>query len=222
MWDGGGGDTRGAGRVQWRIRPTGATRHRGGRGADADDDGRAGDHRRAGHRPARHCAASGTVSTAQAPQRLTDASRLRLDGIGPLRVGMTLAQASGATGMDVRVTSQDFGNGCRYAEADGGPAGLAFMVFNGRIVRIDVNGEPQPSPIATLSGIRVGSTEADVMAAYPGRIRVTGNAYLEDGHDLVYTASDSALGLIFVTDGQRVLSFRSGEAGPVSAIEGCL
>jgi hypothetical protein len=163
-----------------------------------------------------------TPTTTRPANRLTSGSRLRLDGIGAVEIGMTLEQASAATGMNVRITSQDFGTDCRYAEADGGPEGLAFMVISGRIVRIDVTREPVGSPITTLSGVGVGDTHDQVQAAYPGRIDVRPNAYSENGRDLVYRASDPALSLIFVTEGGRVNSFRSGQAGPVSAIEGCL
>jgi hypothetical protein len=163
-----------------------------------------------------------TPASARRAEQLTDSSRLRLDGIGAIDIGMTLEEASAATGMNVRIVSEDFGTGCRYAAAAGGPTGLSFMVVAERIVRIDVGGGQEPSPIKTLSGISVGSSEDEVMAAYPGRIQVTPNAYSDTYHDLVYNSSDPTLGLIFVTDGERVISFRSGQAGPVSAIEGCL
>jgi hypothetical protein len=164
------------------------------------------------------------TTTTRPAERLTSGSRLRVDGIGPLTVGMSLSQASAAAGTTVGLTSADFGTGCRYAEAAKGPTGLSFMVVGGRIVRFDVGGPPDqpPSTIATLSGIRVGSSENDVMAAYPGRIRVTGHPYLETGHYLIYTPANRALSLVFETDGRRVTSFRSGQAAAVSAIEGCL
>lgn len=139
---------------------------------------------------------------------------------------MTLAEASAATGQDVRVTTPDYGTDCRYAEADGGPAGLAFMVIGGRIVRIDAfMDQSGPSVVRTLSGIGLGSSEADVLAAYPGRVEVSGHPYLETGRYLVFTPTDPAYGafsMIFASDGERVTSFRSGETDAVGAIEGCL
>ncbi len=59
------------------------------------------------------------------------------------------------------------------------------------------------------------------MAAYPGRIEVTGHPYVETGHYLRYRSPDPALGLICETDGRRVTSFRSGRADALEAIESC-
>ena len=159
--------------------------------------------------------------------RLSDTSRLRLDGIGPVRVGMTPAEASIAAHTTIRVTGPDIGTDCRYAQAADGPVGLAFMVVGGRIVRVDVWASPPhpgPSPVATLSGAHLGSGEDEVKALYPGRIKVTQHPYLQTGHYLVYTPQDAAdrdFSLIFETDGQRVTSFRSGYARNVGQIEGC-
>ena len=160
-----------------------------------------------------------------APERLSESSRLRLDGIGPVTVGMTLDEASAAAGMPLRIVpnSDRVGTGgCAYARPEGGPTGLSFMVLNGRIARIDVGGN---SAIRTLSGIGPGSTEAEVHATYPGRISAQPNPYSghRGGRDLLYQPDDGSrhLGLLFQTDGGRVGSFRSGLHGAVMAPEGC-
>ena len=160
-----------------------------------------------------------------APERLSESSRLRLDGIGPVTVGMTLDEASAAAGMPLRIVpnSDRVGTGgCAYARPEGGPTGLSFMVLNGRIARIDVGGN---SAIRTLSGIGPGSTEAEVQATYPGRISAQPNPYSghRGGRDLLYQPDEGSrhLGLLFQTDGGRVSSFRSGLYGAVMAPEGC-
>ena len=159
-----------------------------------------------------------------APDRLSESSRLRLDGIGPVAVGMTLDEASAAAGMPVRMIpdSNVAGSGrCAYARPEGGPEGLSFMVLDGRIARVDVVN----SRIRTVSGVGTGSTEADVQATYPGRVRVEPNPYTghRGGRDIVYVADAASahLGLLFEADGGRVRSFRSGLLGAVMAPEGC-
>lgn len=159
-----------------------------------------------------------------APERLSASSRLRLDGIGPVLVGMTLEEASAAAGMQFGIipNSDRAGTGtCAYARAEGGPEGLQFMVINSRIARIDVGN----SSIRTLSGIGTGSTEAEVQATYPDRIQVQPNPYTghRGGRDLVYVPDEGSrhLGLLFETNNGRVTSFRSGLVGAVMAPEGC-
>jgi hypothetical protein len=158
----------------------------------------------------------------QAPaERLTQASRMTLDGIGPVKVGMTLAEASAAAGAPLEVMPSPT-EGCAHARPAGGPEHVMFMVVDGKVVRVEAG-----PGITTLSGIGVGSTEAEVLATYPGQIRVEPNPYQghRGFHTLVYTPADPAFaqyGLIFETNGERVTSFRSGFAGPVAWIEGCL
>src|SRR5688500_214974 len=134
-------------------------------------------------------AAPASTTTTTAPG-LSDESRLVFDGIGPIKVGMTLAEASAAAGQPVEIDPGYVLDGCAYAEVKGGPQGLLLMVLRDketdpwRIVRIDVD---DGSRIATLSGIRIGATEADVKRIYgePGRtgkITVENHEYVEGGH----------------------------------------
>lgn len=166
---------------------------------------------------------SSTVTSTTAPDaQLTAASRLRLDGIGPVRVGMTLAEASRVTGkrLSVDADSGPDAYSCGFARPPGGPD-VAFMVIDGRIRRVDVG---ERSRTATVSGVRVGASETEVGRTYKGRINVRPHPYRPTGHYLVYESpepSQRGLLLIFETDGAKVTSFRAGERGAVEAPEGC-
>jgi hypothetical protein len=175
-----------------------------------------------------------TTTTSTAPTTtttapgLSEASRLGFDGIGPVKIGMTLAQATAAVGRPVKVDPSYVADGCAFAEVEGGPVGLSFMVNREketdpwRIFRGDVT----KGPIATVSGIKIGATEAEVKAAYSGKggiYTVEPHPYTApQGHYLIYDA-DGKGGklLIFETDGAKVTSFRAGDEGAVQAIEGC-
>ena len=166
-----------------------------------------------------------TVTTTTAPERLTASSRLSLDGIGPVDIGMTLDQASAAAGTPIRIRPGDdpFGPECQYADAAGLPE-LGFMVINGRIERVDVGDRGGRSRVTTVSGVGTGDTEETIKRTYPGRIRVEGHPYVPTGHYLVYVPADPALAhlsMIFETDGRVVTTFRAGMKGAVAQIEGC-
>ena len=170
-----------------------------------------------------------STTTTTAPG-LSDESRLVFDGIGPIKVGMTLAEASAAARQPVEIDPGYVLDNCAYAVAKGGPTGLLFMVLRDnetdpwRIVRVDVD---DGSRIATLGGIRIGATEADVKRIYgePGRtgkVTVENHEYVEGGHYITYDDDGpDGLRMLFETDGQKVTRFRSGQQGPVGYVEGC-
>jgi len=159
------------------------------------------------------------------PKTLTDTSRLELNGIGPIVVGMTLDEASAAHGKPVAIDSRTLGpgweRGCGHALAEGGPEGLRFMVLHGRIERIEVG----RGPVATPEGITTGSPVQDVLAAYAGRIRVEPHTYTarKGGQYLIVdeTSGGTPMSILFETDGSRVAQFRSGLTNAVMAPEGC-
>jgi hypothetical protein len=163
------------------------------------------------------------TTTTAAPERLSASSRLSLDGLGPVDIGMTLDQASAAAGTPIRIRPDDpYDGDCHYAYAATLPD-VGFMVINGRIARVDVTDRPGRR-VTTVSGIGTGDTEEKVKQTYPGRIRVDRHPYLPTGRYLIYTPADAALahlGMIFETDGTVVTSFRAGMKGAVAQIEGC-
>jgi len=147
---------------------------------------------------------------------------LTTEGLGPVRIGMTVKQAETALGGTLAVQWSDGPAGCGTGSAK--PAGDIFYMFeNRRLVRIDVeaiDGKPANPAHATAAGIHIGSSEADVKKAYPNVI-VEGHPYDEHGHYLrVYTDGRKA-GFIFETDGRRVTTFRAGVYPALGYIEGC-
>ena len=168
------------------------------------------------------------VAVAQQPSGpvpLTLKNKMAINGIGGVRIGMPLTKAIDATAMSWKVGYAMDGSGCRHAEPVAERAsektGLSFMVVDGIVVRAEV----YTRGIATVSGVRVGDTEAAVKTAYPGKISSTPHPYNEKGHYLTYTptdAKDAKYRIIFETDGVKVTSFRAGRVPEVGWIEGCL
>ncbi|HEU4569745.1 MAG TPA: hypothetical protein VFS07_04180 [Gemmatimonadales bacterium] len=140
---------------------------------------------------------------------------------GPVRYGMTLAEASQALGTPVQAGEELAAAGCSYTSPEGLPAGTAFMVLAGRIARLDVD----TAGVPTTLGAMVGSTEAEVRALYGPALRTEPHPYDGPvGHYLIYepdTPADSAYGMIFETDGTRVIRYRAGLREAVGYIEGC-
>jgi hypothetical protein len=142
---------------------------------------------------------------------------LREDGIGPIKVGMTLAQLRAMLGEKLSLSyPQDTDdNSCFYADSAKHPD-IAFMMLKGRLARIDVSGR-----VSTAKGIRIGDPEAAVIRAYPN-VKIESHAYTgPEGHYLTAASPDGRYGIRFETDGKKVVNFYAGLRTAVSYIEGC-
>lgn len=161
-----------------------------------------------------------TLMTAVAQERLSGRSKVTIDGIGAIRVGMTPKQATQAGGVPL-ITSGYASGECVYYQPKGQLKGLGFMTIEGAIARVDIT---QNSQITTRSGAKIGDTEAKIQSLYPDRIKVTPHKYNEKGHYLTYVPKDTTdknYRLIFETDGNKVTQYRSGRLPEVEWVEGC-
>lgn len=168
---------------------------------------------------------STTTTTTTAPaDSLSADSRITVRGLGPIVVPMELADVSQRIGYDLHRddnSTPDPTSPCAFVSDVAGLPDLYLMLDGTRVVRVDVG---EASTIRTVSGIGIGSTEAEVQAAYPAMVEVTPHPYTggDGGHYLTVTdpsAPDYAI--TFETDGNKVIAYRSGLAEFVSYIEGC-
>ena len=179
------------------------------------------------------------------PQLLPDALRsakITAHGFGAIRVGMTVQAAVQAAGVPLVTLGGDVpqaNQSCNYVRFQNEPEGFEFMLNHDRIVRIDVRSKitrqvsgrsveadltPQVSSITTQEGATIGSTEAEIQALYPGKVKVTPHKYIPDGHYLTVTPIDPAEAnyqLVFETDGDRVTYIRAGQKPEVNLTERC-
>ncbi|MGI0492790.1 hypothetical protein ACN4EG_13485 [Alkalinema pantanalense CENA528] len=155
------------------------------------------------------------------PLKLTEASQVGTNGLGPVLVGMTVAEAEKAAGRKFN-TDKEGPNGiaCLYSQPQGLP-GVGFMVVDGRIARIDVWSNRK---ITTFRGAKIGDSEARIKQLYGKQIQVQQHEYDPKGHYLVFVPKDKAdrnFRVVFETDGQKVTRFRSGKLPEVEYVEGC-
>ncbi len=170
-----------------------------------------------------------------AQPQLTEQSEVFINGIGPIRVGMTVAEAETSAKVKLIEKGGRAGTGgCYFLRPQSGPQNLAFMVISDRednrivrnqdrIARVDVY---KGSRTTTLSGAKVGDTEAKIKSLYPNRIQVTPHKYTaqQGGHYLTFMPKDVVdrdFRLVFETLQGRVTQFRSGKLPEVEFVEGC-
>lgn len=140
-------------------------------------------------------------------------------GIGPLLTGMTVAQAKSAVGGGF-AAPRGYSGGCGYAVLVKGPSGLAVMLEDGKIARVEV----RSGGIATGEGARIGDSESRIKSLYAGRVTSTPHKYVSGAHYLTVIPSapaDSAYRIVFETDGSKVTEYRSGRTPAVEQVERC-
>lgn len=140
-------------------------------------------------------------------------------GIGPLRFGMTIAEAKAAV-PSLEVPEGLEKESCDYTKAKELPEDIEIMVEDGRVTRIDVYNVD----VKTAEGARIRDTEERVESLYPGRVTVGPHKY-SDGHYLTIrpvAPADSAFGIVFETDSGKVMNYRAGLHPSVDYVERCL
>ena len=157
----------------------------------------------------------------QEPDTASVASRtltVTPEGVGPVRVGSTLAELNAALGEQLK-PAYDVNPECDYVDPAALPPGIAIMVERDTIMRVDVD----TAGIVTPEGAGVGDTEAKVLELYKGRVQVQPHKYTGPvGHYLRVTwPTDTMHLLIFETDGEKVVSYRAGIRPAVEYVEGC-
>jgi hypothetical protein len=140
-------------------------------------------------------------------------------GVGPVKIGMTLAEARAATAGSLSAPRAADTAACGFAKWTTASGSMRMMTAKGRIVRVDVDS----AGTATAAGARIGDTEARIATLYPGRVETTPHKYTS-GHYLTIkpaTAADSAYRIVFETDGRKVTRYRAGRRPEVGYVEGC-
>lgn len=140
-------------------------------------------------------------------------------GYGPLLIGMTVANAATALNSPIPSTA-GLDTACAYIHVANMPAGMRIMFTGGTVARIEVDS----NTIATGLGARVGDSELRVRGLYGPRVTAEPHKYLPGGHYLIVAPippTDSALRLVFETDGKRVTKYRAGRMPQVKWVEGC-
>jgi hypothetical protein len=141
--------------------------------------------------------------------------KLEFGGMGPVKIGMTVAQISKQLGAPLDPQNPDE-NGCRTFAAPTWP-GVTFLTINEKLARIEVHGRG----IVTDSGVQVGDTEQKIKDLYGRSLQVEPHKYVDAGHYMKVKSKDGKTGFTFETDGNVVTEFRAGQYPQVDWVEGC-
>ncbi|MFF6783757.1 cutinase family protein [Streptomyces sp. NPDC012510] len=149
----------------------------------------------------------GAEPEAQAPKPVDLTQHaITVNGIGPVELGMSRAQAEKAVGAPI--PEGPGGPDCTDLSVGGGPNGLLLRFAQDNLVAVYVLSSASTS-ISTASGIHLGSTRADVLRTYANEVTVG-----KDPDELIFEPSGSEFEgkvIKFHTTSGKVDSFIAGQ-----------
>jgi hypothetical protein len=178
-----------------------------------------------------------------------NAQVLSWQGVGPVRLGMTVAEAERALHAKLAPVALPFSKACYVTErADGKDQALSYVIENGRIVVMTVflrDYRPPNPNIVDANGIGVGSTESDIRRGYQEVKKELAPDFRESEEQLAEMAKERARhgitepepsphywiiaespdhrrAIIFETQDEKVLHFRAGLKPQVLSSEDCI
>ncbi len=144
---------------------------------------------------------------------------LNEDGLGPVQVGMTLAEA---VNIGLLNENPNMKKECDFvfpAVGAGVPDNIGVMIVRGKVARIDVD----TGSVTTEDGAKIGDTEEKIKSIYDGDVQIEPHKYIPGGHYMIVMGDSASAGkaIVFETNGKVVTNFRAGRLPEVKWVEGC-
>ncbi|MDQ6870592.1 MAG: hypothetical protein M3037_01105 [Gemmatimonadota bacterium] len=144
---------------------------------------------------------------------------LNEDGLGPVQIGMTLAEA---VNMGLLNENPNMKKECDFvfpAVGAGIPDNVGVMIVKGKVARIDVD----TGSVTTEDGAKIGDTEDKIKSIYSGDVQLEPHKYIPGGHYMIVMGDSTSAGkaIVFETNGKVVTNFRAGRLPEVKWVEGC-
>lgn len=166
------------------------------------------------------------IVSANATSAMDEHILLSSQGFGPVKIGMTLKEASEASGYSImKDGTERIADDCysaRFAEGNNTLQQVSFMVENDKITVIDIH---DPG-ITTLEGVHVGMTAKAVKKIFHGQWQPIKNIYGRDGDYNIFVPVSARYGYMFncednCDDMGKIASFMAGNLQSVQYVEGC-
>lgn len=162
--------------------------------------------------------AAAVVPAAASAAPVTGKSQLTQNGLGSIRLGMTVAQAQTRTGQ--RIQNNLFTPGddaCGIAQLFPERLGVNMQTTNSRIWVINVS---RPG-ISTRTGIEVGDRVPALRRAYGSRLRSGPNKYTPKARDFWVRFAPNRKLKFYADPRGRIGQISSGRLPEVDFVEGC-
>lgn len=140
-----------------------------------------------------------------ATRRLTTNSTISTVGLGPVTFGLTVPQATAASGSEMLACEPI--SECYRVTPAAAPSGISFLVHSSTIERVDI----VDGPVKTISGFGIGSSDEQLVAAFGEKLErqvIDANTV-----ELIFVptdAGDANFRVVFTVEDGVVTTYRSG------------
>jgi hypothetical protein len=142
---------------------------------------------------------------------------VRFDGTGPVKIGMSLSELNAALHEKFLMPQDEDQRACFYVNHAKHP-GVAFMIQEGHVTRVDVDGPG----VSTAEGIKIGDSESRAKQVYGNKLKVEPHHYTApEGHYLTLLSGNERYGIRFETDEGKIVRFYAGQRQAITYVEGC-
>ncbi len=143
--------------------------------------------------------------------------RITTRGYGPIKAGQSLGQAARLLGTRLRTYENSPSDpDCDHVFAEKGYEGVALMIQNGQVTRVEVS-----SPtLSTLSGVKVGDSTTQLKQVFGSRLKIEQHKYDDTGFYYYVWEQSELYGVKFEIAGDKVIAIYAGDKS-IQLVEGC-
>jgi len=156
------------------------------------------------------------VTEQPAPPPAASSDTLTTEGLGPIRVGRTIAEVTAAWGAPERALTDE--NGCNVFHPARAPQGVLVMTEEGKVSRVSLT---RDATVTTDKGLKLGATAAEVKAAYGAAAQSSPHKYQSAPAEYIAVWNGGPRTEPYVQDAAaRGVVYEVGSDGKVTAIHG--
>lgn len=142
---------------------------------------------------------------------------LTLEGLGPIKIGMSLSTVNALKGIKLKGTKPGIGEDSCYLESIQGITGVTLMIAENKVARINID----TKHFKTTAGAHLGMSESQLRSIYQGKLEKEPHRYEAKGHYYTLEDQENHRALRFETKSNKIIRMYTGRDPEVYFVENC-
>lgn len=142
---------------------------------------------------------------------------LTLEGLGPIKIGMSLDKLRTLKEIKLKGTKPGIGEDSCYLDSIQGITGVTLMIAENKIARINID----TKKFKTAAGAHLGMSENQLRRIYEEKLEKEPHRYVAKGHYYTLEDQKNHRALRFETKSNKIIRMYSGRDPEVYFVENC-